>query len=45
MSTRRSDPALLNDPVAAELLASDIPARLAYVATDGMPSALTRNSM
>jgi PPOX class probable F420-dependent enzyme len=37
MSTRRGDPALLNDPVATELLHSDIPARLAYVADDGAP--------
>jgi hypothetical protein len=34
---KQGDVALLNDPVARELLQSSIPARLAYVATDSTP--------
>jgi hypothetical protein len=34
---RQGDLALLDDPVAKELLSSQIPARLAYNATDGTP--------
>src|SRR5258705_3326019 len=37
MPTKQGDTALLNDPVAQELLQSDIPARLAYVWYDGTP--------
>ena len=37
MPTKQGDTALLNDPVALELLNSNIPARLAYVWTDGSP--------
>jgi len=37
MPTKQGDTALLNDPVAQELLHSNIPARLAYVWTDGTP--------
>jgi hypothetical protein len=33
----KGGPELLQDPVAQELLASRIPARLAYVWTDGTP--------
>jgi hypothetical protein len=33
----KGGPELLQDPVAQELLASRIPARLAYVWTDGSP--------
>jgi hypothetical protein len=33
----RGGPELLNDPVAQQLLASNIPARIAYVWTDGTP--------
>jgi hypothetical protein len=35
MATQQGDPALLNDPVAQELLQSRIPARLAYTWPDG----------
>lgn len=34
---KQGDVALLNDPVARELLPSKIPARLAYIASDGTP--------
>ncbi len=37
MTTRQGDLALLNDPVAQRLLQSSMPARLAYVWTDGTP--------
>jgi PPOX class probable F420-dependent enzyme len=37
MATQQGDPALLNDPVAQELLQSRIPARLAYTWPDGSP--------
>jgi hypothetical protein len=37
MTTAQGSLALLNDPVALELLRSDIPARLAYVWPDGTP--------
>lgn len=37
MPTQQGDLALLNDPVAQELLHSAIPARLAYVWRDGTP--------
>jgi hypothetical protein len=37
MSTKRGNVALLEDPVAQELMQSDIPARLAYVGMDGLP--------
>lgn len=37
MPTKQGDTALLNDPVAQELLQSNIPARLAYVWHDGTP--------
>jgi hypothetical protein len=37
MPTKQGDTALLNDPVAQELLQSNIPARLAYVSHDGTP--------
>jgi general stress protein 26 len=37
MSVKQGDLALLKDPVAQELLHSQIPARLAYVWTDGSP--------
>ncbi len=37
MPTKQGDVALLNDPVAQELLQSNIPARLAYVWRDGTP--------
>jgi hypothetical protein len=37
MPTRQGDVALLDDPVAQRLLHSPIPARLAYVWTDGSP--------
>ena len=37
MPTRQGDLALLDDPVAQRLLQSTIPARLAYVWTDGTP--------
>lgn len=40
MVTRQGDVALLNDPVAQELLQSATPARLAYVARDGSPRAV-----
>jgi PPOX class probable F420-dependent enzyme len=36
-ATEVGNTALLHDPVATELLQSDIPARLAYVAMDGKP--------
>jgi hypothetical protein len=36
--TQQGDLALLDDPVAQELLASTIPARLAYTWTDGRPT-------
>ena len=35
--TKQGDTALLNDPIAQELLHSNIPARLAYVWRDGTP--------
>jgi len=37
MPVKQGDLGLLRHPVAQELLASKIPARLAYVATDGTP--------
>src|SRR5215471_12808955 len=37
MATKQGDTALLNDPVAKELLQSTIPARFAYTWTDGTP--------
>ena len=37
MPTRQGDLALLDDPVAQRLLLSPVPARLAYVWTDGTP--------
>ncbi len=37
MTTRQGDLALLEDPVAQRLLQSTLPARLAYVWTDGTP--------
>lgn len=37
MPTKQGDVALLNDPIAQELLRSTIPARLAYVWHDGTP--------
>lgn len=37
MPTKQGDLALLNDPVAQELLQGKIPARLAYTWTDGSP--------
>jgi PPOX class probable F420-dependent enzyme len=37
MEIRRGDPALLNYPVAQELLQARIPARVAYIAPDGTP--------
>jgi hypothetical protein len=37
MPTRQGDLALLDDPVAQQLLQSTIPARLAYTWTDGTP--------
>src|SRR5215213_10054453 len=37
MTAQQGDPALLNDPVAQELLQSRIPARLAYTWPDGTP--------
>ena len=37
MPTKQGDLALLNDPVAQELLHSAIPARLAYISRDGTP--------
>lgn len=40
MALKQGDLALLEHPVAKELLASNIPARMAYVATDGTPRVL-----
>src|SRR5689334_1463188 len=37
MPTKQGDPALLDEPVAKELLQSTIPARLAYIVLDGTP--------
>jgi hypothetical protein len=37
MPTKQGDVSMLQDPVAQELLKSQIPARLAYVWTDGTP--------
>ena len=37
MPTQQGSPALLDDPVAQQLLQSTIPARLAYTWTDGTP--------
>src|SRR5262245_15654630 len=37
MATKQGDIALLNDPIADELLHSTIPARFAYVGSDGTP--------
>jgi hypothetical protein len=37
MATKQGDIALLNDPVARELLQSTIPARFAYAGLDGAP--------
>ena len=37
MATKQGDVALLNDPVAQKLLQSAIPARLAYIWSDGTP--------
>ena len=43
MVSKQGDLALLDDPIAQELLQSRIPARLAYVATDGTPRAIPIN--
>ncbi len=40
MPTKHGDLALLNDPIAQELLHAPIPAHLAYVWTDGTPRVL-----
>lgn len=40
MAVKQGDLALLEHPVARELLASNIPARVAYVASDGTPRVL-----
>jgi hypothetical protein len=40
MAPNQSNTALLNDPVAQELLQSSIPVRLAYTWTDGTPRAV-----
>ena len=40
MALQQGDLVLLEPPLAKELLASNIPARLAYVATDGTPRVL-----
>ena len=37
MTVSQGDPALLNDPIAQELLHSPLPARLAYTGPDGTP--------
>jgi nitroimidazol reductase NimA-like FMN-containing flavoprotein (pyridoxamine 5'-phosphate oxidase superfamily) len=37
MATKQGDITLLNDPIAKELLESTIPARFAYVGSDGTP--------
>ena len=37
MALKQGDLALLEHPIAKELLASSIPARLAYISTDGTP--------
>jgi hypothetical protein len=37
MPTKQGDLALLNDPIAQQLLQSQIPARVAYIWTDGTP--------
>ena len=37
MAIKQGDIALLNDPIAKELLQSTIPARLAYIGSDGGP--------
>ena len=37
MPVQQGDLSLLQDPIAQELLASKIPARLAYISTDGTP--------
>ncbi len=37
MATKQGDIALLNDPIAKELLRSSIPARFAYIWLDGTP--------
>jgi len=37
MATKQGDIALLNEPIAKELLQSTIPARFAYTGTDGSP--------
>jgi PPOX class probable F420-dependent enzyme len=37
MSVKQGDLELLQDPISQELLQSNIPARLAYIATDGTP--------
>ena len=37
MAAKQGDPNRLEHPVARKLLASDIPARIAYVWTDGTP--------
>jgi hypothetical protein len=37
MATRQGSPALLNDPVAQQLLQSTVPARFAYTWRDGTP--------
>jgi hypothetical protein len=37
MATKQGDPALLNQPVAQELLISTFPARVAYIWLDGTP--------
>ena len=43
MATRQGDLALLDDPVAQRLLRSTIPARVAYVWTDGTPRVVPIN--
>jgi hypothetical protein len=43
MTTKQGDVALLQDPVAQELLHSVRPARLAYVWTDGTPRVIPMN--
>jgi hypothetical protein len=38
MATNQGDVALLDDPIAKELLLSTIPARFAYIGSDGAPA-------
>ncbi|MEZ4709995.1 MAG: pyridoxamine 5'-phosphate oxidase family protein [Caldilineaceae bacterium] len=40
MTSKQGDISLLNHPIAQELLHSKIPARLAYIGTDGAPRAV-----